>query len=189
MKINKIICLVITLLLCFLVGCVNESKDFFSESKIKAYGLQKIIPPVTSEDFLTKYGNKRAVSYANIENDQVCLDYVNNILLTFSENKDIKAFGFDDTKNPSSKERYIKKSMKATDYLINTQQYSNDKISNNTFIIYYAVGDIENEYDMYSFTVCTYLNEAGDLIKGYNLYSSITKLELNTYYYIEEEQE
>ena len=177
--------LIILLLVGFLISCGSSSNLFFTNSDLEKYYLSDIKAPNGSKDYYSTIEGEKLRCHMNIENDIQVWNFVEEILKVLDQNKSLAAYGYDNSNDSNVNKRLISKSLDAKDYSLTNLTLKESSVSSNAYVIYYTTNLVDNIFnDVYSISIISYTSANENMLKGYNLCISITKIELGIYYYL-----
>lgn len=116
-----------------------------------------------------------------ISKDDDVIEYVINALNNFQNNNIYKEFGYAKSDDMYKENRKIYMSNNIEDYQINSNNYSENGVSFNSYEIYYSLTDKTKEDSMYILTITSYTEKDTIYLTGYNLIISVVKKNYSRY--------
>lgn len=177
-KKNLIILLLLSLI--SLTSC-SKRNDFFNNEELRNFGLDYLAAPENSSNYYNKSNNKMLFCYMTVSKDDDVIEYVLNALNNFQNNNIYKEFGYAKSDDMYKENRKIYMSNNIEDYQINSNNYSENGVSFNSYEIYYSLTDKTKEDSMYILTITSYTEKDTIYLTGYNLIISVVKKNYSRY--------
>lgn len=184
--VNKKIFIVILLLSLFMLTSCSKKQTFFTNNELDNFGLNGLCPPNNAVNYYNKSKNNMLFCYMTVSNDDDVRSFVLNILNMLDNSEIYKEYGYAKSNDMYDQKRKIYLSKNINDYQINTNNYSEDSVSFNSYGIYYSLYDKSKENTMFVISVISYTEENTNYLAGYNLIISVTKKNYSNYTVITE---
>ena len=184
MKKKLTIIFLLFLTLC-LTSC-SKRKAFFTDQELDDFGLSNLAAPNNSTDYYNKSKKRMLFCYMNVSKDTDVRNFVMDVLEMLEDREVYKVYGYAKGDDIFQQERKIYLSKDINDYQINTNNYSEDSVTFNSYEIYYSLSDKTKENSMFILTITSYTDKNTNYLSGYNLIISVIKRNLSNYTIITE---
>lgn len=180
---KKILIMISLLIVAISLASCTKKDEYFTVQDLEKFGLDDLTVPTNASDFYNQSTNKMLLCYMNVKTDNDVRNFVLEILDMFDSNR-YQMYGYAKADDMFKKERKIYLSKDINDYQINTNNYSKDSVSFNSYEFYYLLED--QEKTMFILTITSYTVDNPNYLSGYNLVVSVAKKNASKYSIITE---
>lgn len=177
---KKAVLILIMLLLVTLTSC-DKKNEFFTESELENFGLINLEKPNNSSNYYNKSNNLMLMCYMNVYEDDDVRNFVLNIFDMLENSGIYEIYGYAKGDDMYKEHRNIYLSQNIDDFLVDTYNYAENSVSNNTYIIYYSLKNKEKN-KIFELTITSYTTERSNLyLSEYNFYIVVTRNNASNY--------
>ncbi|MBQ8293633.1 MAG: hypothetical protein IJX78_07540 [Bacilli bacterium] len=178
---KKILVSIFILIFVFCITSCSKRRDYFTDSELEKFGLNNLQTPNNATNYYNKSSKTMLFCYMTVTKDDDVRDFVLNVLDMLENDDMYKMYGYTKNDDMYKEVRNIYLSKDINDYQINTNNYSKDSVTFNSYEIYYYLSDETKEDSMFIFTITSYTEKDTIYLSGYNLIISVVQKNSSNY--------